>query len=62
LEHRSGAGAGFGRILVPHPIVGEILGEMGRPLLFSLLNAFAASGYHIKLANKRNARDGSSCS
>ena len=28
----------------------EILGEMGR-LLFNLLNAFAASGYHIKLAN-----------
>ena len=28
----------------------EILGEMGR-LLFSLLNAFSVSGYHIKLAD-----------
>jgi hypothetical protein len=28
----------------------EILGEMGR-LLFSLLNAFAVSGYHIRLAD-----------
>ena len=28
----------------------EILGEMGR-LLFSLLNVFVASGYHIRLAN-----------
>jgi len=28
----------------------EILGEMGR-LLFSLLNAFSLSGYHIRLAN-----------
>jgi hypothetical protein len=28
----------------------EILGEMGR-LLFSLLNAFVASGYHIRLAD-----------
>src|SRR5258706_11319176 len=28
----------------------EILGEMGR-LLFSLLNAFSVSGYHIRLAD-----------